>query len=178
MSSGDPRWCEPMLARGKTTLRSWPAHTRYVPTTDATPPHKATPPGVFQHAEEILMAVECGVDVFETSYAYKATEKGCAVVFPMGHSSGGGRGSADTEHAQSQQFEMNLKEERWELGGLKVPIKSRVLVHCHRYAVDFDPFIPGCPCYSCRHHTRAYTHHLIATNEILAKILIMMCVGL
>lgn len=57
------------------------------------------------------MAVECGVDVFETSYAYKATEKGCVVVFPMGRQ--GSSGDAATEHAQSSQlFEMDLNEER------------------------------------------------------------------
>ena len=35
----------------------------------------------------------------------------------------------------------------------------------------FEPLEPGCGCYTCRHHTRAYLHHLFKAREILASTL-------
>lgn len=32
---------------------------------------------------------------------------------------------------------------------------------------DFGPIEPGCECFACRHHTRAYIRHLLNVNEIL-----------
>lgn len=32
---------------------------------------------------------------------------------------------------------------------------------------DFRPIEEGCPCFACRHHTRAYIRHLLNVNEIL-----------
>ena len=61
-------------------------------------------------AEDILEAVSCGVDVFETSYAYKAAEKNCAVVFPRGQRSG--EDNAGLKFDDICQFEMDLSEER------------------------------------------------------------------
>ena len=65
----------------------------------------------FPKLEAILEGVECGVDVFETSYAYMAAEKGCAVVFSWGQRSGGDRG-AELEYDNSCQFEIDLKDTR------------------------------------------------------------------
>jgi queuine tRNA-ribosyltransferase len=36
-----------------------------------------------------------------------------------------------------------------------------------RHREDTGPLDPGCPCYTCRHFSRAYLHHLHRTNEIL-----------
>lgn len=30
----------------------------------------------------------------------------------------------------------------------------------------------GCTCHGCRHHTRAYIHHLHLSHEILAEVLL------
>ncbi len=114
-------------------------------------------------AEAIFSAVECGVDVFESSYTYVAAEKGLAVVFPRGETIAATSseitteetaGSVKLKYEASQPFEIDLNDKQ--------------------YAADFSPFLPECPCYACRHHTRAYTHHLLNTNEILAKILLTM----
>lgn len=43
-----------------------------------------------------------------------------------------------------------------------------------RYQEDFDPLVRGCSCYCCKNHTRAYIHHLLVTNELLAGVLLMM----
>jgi queuine tRNA-ribosyltransferase len=36
------------------------------------------------------------------------------------------------------------------------------------YAEDSSPIEPGCPCYTCRHYSRAYLRHLYFAGEILA----------
>jgi queuine tRNA-ribosyltransferase len=36
-----------------------------------------------------------------------------------------------------------------------------------RYRSDLAPIDPECGCYTCRHFTRAYLHHLHRANEIL-----------
>ena len=36
-----------------------------------------------------------------------------------------------------------------------------------RYKNDMRPIDPACGCYTCRHFTRAYLHHLDKCNEIL-----------
>lgn len=41
------------------------------------------------------------------------------------------------------------------------------------YQDDFRPLVDGCGCYCCRNHQRAYLHHLLVTNELLAGVLLM-----
>ena len=36
------------------------------------------------------------------------------------------------------------------------------------------PLLPGCTCFACRNHTRAYVCHLLRTKEILGHILLSM----
>lgn len=43
-----------------------------------------------------------------------------------------------------------------------------------RYREDFSPLVEGCGCYCCRNHQRAYLHHLLVTNELLAGVLLML----
>jgi queuine/archaeosine tRNA-ribosyltransferase len=64
---------------------------------------------IFFLTEDILEAVGCGVDVFDTSYAYKAAEKNCAVVFPRGQRPGE---DVELKYDDAYQFEMDLSEER------------------------------------------------------------------
>uniref|UniRef100_A0A8C9FHF7 tRNA-guanine(15) transglycosylase-like domain-containing protein n=1 Tax=Pavo cristatus TaxID=9049 RepID=A0A8C9FHF7_PAVCR len=42
------------------------------------------------------------------------------------------------------------------------------------YYDDFRPLLEGCTCYCCQRHTRAYLHHLLVSNELLAGVLLMM----
>ncbi|HQU09820.1 MAG TPA: tRNA guanosine(34) transglycosylase Tgt, partial [Opitutales bacterium] len=37
-----------------------------------------------------------------------------------------------------------------------------------RFKTDLSPLEPGCPCYCCSRFTRAYLHHLIKADELLA----------
>ena len=42
-----------------------------------------------------------------------------------------------------------------------------VRIRNSRYKNDMRPIDPACGCYTCRHFTRAYLHHLDKCNEIL-----------
>jgi queuine tRNA-ribosyltransferase len=41
-----------------------------------------------------------------------------------------------------------------------------------RFRHDHTPLDPGCSCLACRHHSRAYLHHLIRSEEMLGRILL------
>ena len=41
-----------------------------------------------------------------------------------------------------------------------------------RHAEDSAPLDPDCGCPACRHYSRAYLHHLVKANEILAAVLL------
>jgi hypothetical protein len=40
------------------------------------------------------------------------------------------------------------------------------------YVRDVRPLLSGCACHACRHHTRAYLHHLLKAKEMLGEILL------
>lgn len=41
-----------------------------------------------------------------------------------------------------------------------------------RFRHDHTPLDRSCPCTACRHHTRAYLHHLIRSEELLGLTLL------
>jgi queuine tRNA-ribosyltransferase len=41
-----------------------------------------------------------------------------------------------------------------------------------RFRHDHTPLDASCPCLACRQHSRAYLHHLIKAEELLAKTLL------
>lgn len=46
--------------------------------------------------------------------------------------------------------------------------KGKLLMRGASYSRDFRPMEENCPCYACRHHTRAYIRHLFNADEYLA----------
>lgn len=48
---------------------------------------------------------------------------------------------------------------------------GRIRVTDSRYRKDLYPLDTSCPCYSCRHFSRAYVHHLFRVGEVLAATL-------
>lgn len=38
--------------------------------------------------------------------------------------------------------------------------------------LDQGPLLPGCRCFACSHHSRAYVHHLLNAHEMLADVLL------
>jgi queuine tRNA-ribosyltransferase len=45
---------------------------------------------------------------------------------------------------------------------------GKVTLKNAKYKEDFSTLDPECDCYCCTHHTKAYLHHLVMCNEILA----------
>ncbi|XP_072385752.1 queuine tRNA-ribosyltransferase accessory subunit 2 [Diabrotica undecimpunctata] len=42
-----------------------------------------------------------------------------------------------------------------------------------KYSEDFNPILETCECLACKKYTRAYIHHLLSVQELLAPVLIM-----
>ena len=51
--------------------------------------------------------------------------------------------------------------------GTALTSEGRVVIRNASYRHDYTPLDHSCDCYTCRHYTRAYLHHLIRCNEIL-----------
>lgn len=91
------------------------------------------------------------------------------------------------ERTQMTSFEIDLKDKRFVAAVIKPPSSSActslLLYICQtlydptkllsRYQDDFRPLVEGCGCYCCKNHQRAYLHHLLVTNELLAGVLLM-----
>eukprot|EP00002_Diphylleia_rotans_P037373 TRINITY_DN8344_c0_g1_i1.p1 TRINITY_DN8344_c0_g1~~TRINITY_DN8344_c0_g1_i1.p1 ORF type:complete len:120 (+),score=15.44 TRINITY_DN8344_c0_g1_i1:156-515(+) len=41
-----------------------------------------------------------------------------------------------------------------------------------KHRADKRPLLESCACYTCKHHTRAYLHHLLNTQEMLVDTLL------
>lgn len=95
----------------------------------------------------LLRLCAAGVDLFDNSYAYLATRHGCALTFAWAEEPIG------AEHKEPT-YDMDLESVE--------------------YKEDFKPLLRGCTCLACTKHTRAYVHHLVKTNELLASILLML----
>jgi len=52
--------------------------------------------------------------------------------------------------------------------GMAFTENGRLVIKNSQYARDPKPLSPGCPCYTCRHYSRAYLRHLFLCREILA----------
>lgn len=97
---------------------------------------------------ELLLALEEGVDVYDASLPYTASQRGLAMVAQWKTMDG-----MASISAPDGQETIDLQQER--------------------YASDFQPLLPGCPCPTCASHSRAYVHHLLETRELLAGVLLM-----
>ncbi|MFO0781659.1 MAG: tRNA guanosine(34) transglycosylase Tgt [Candidatus Saccharimonadales bacterium] len=49
---------------------------------------------------------------------------------------------------------------------------GRINILNAKYKKDFSPLIEGCECYTCKHYTAAYLHHLFKGKEILGMTLL------
>ncbi|XP_074928213.1 queuine tRNA-ribosyltransferase accessory subunit 2 isoform X7 [Chelonoidis abingdonii] len=124
--------------------------------------------------DEVLECIERGVDVFESFFPYQVTERGCALSFSYDY-------NPDPEAAVLEQngiqdagkngIEKDINETSKadpEITSFEIFLKEK------RYRDDFGPLVHGCTCYCCQNHSRAYVHHLLVTNELLASVLLMM----
>ncbi|XP_041817466.1 queuine tRNA-ribosyltransferase accessory subunit 2 isoform X1 [Chelmon rostratus] len=128
--------------------------------------------------DEVLAGVDAGVDLFESSFPFQVTERGCALCFSFDISPDPERAGrappavleldeeSETTGETQQNGEHNLFD-KTQMTSFEINLKDK------RYHDDFSPLVEGCGCYCCKNHQRAYLHHLLVTNELLAGVLLM-----
>uniref|UniRef100_A0A8C6WLF7 Queuine tRNA-ribosyltransferase accessory subunit 2 n=1 Tax=Neogobius melanostomus TaxID=47308 RepID=A0A8C6WLF7_9GOBI len=119
--------------------------------------------------DEVLACVEAGVDLFEGFFPFQVTERGCALCFNYSICLDPERtvlAQDEVETPLIENGEDNL-EDQTQMTTFEINLKDK------RFGDDFGPLVEGCGCYCCRNHQRAYVHHLLVTNELLAGVLLM-----
>ncbi|KAM4047898.1 queuine tRNA-ribosyltransferase accessory subunit 2 isoform 1-T2 [Anomaloglossus baeobatrachus] len=122
--------------------------------------------------DQVLDCIERGVDLFDSSFPYEVTERGCALCFTHQYQPDPETAVLDEEELRNGEKNEEKSEdpetERRDVTAYEICLKER------RFREDFRPLQDGCTCYCCRHHSRAYVHHLLTAKELLAGILLMM----
>ncbi|XP_042365942.1 queuine tRNA-ribosyltransferase accessory subunit 2 isoform X2 [Plectropomus leopardus] len=122
--------------------------------------------------DEVLRCVEAGVDLFESFFPFQVTDRGCALCFSFNITPDPELAvleldeEKDTVGETQQNGDFNLYDQM-QMTSFEINLKDK------RYQDDFRPLVEGCGCYSCKNHQRAYLHHLLVTNELLAGVLLM-----
>ena len=132
--------------------------------------------------EEVLLAVEHGVDLLDSIYPYTLTVNGFGMTFDPDVL----RDGFDTA-AVPPCVKLNLRslsymcvprdkylhDKGW---SLKPPSRRNSRRRRQRgrgrLRRDTRPVLPGCACVACTRHTRAYIHHLLNTHEMLGEALL------
>ncbi|XP_075710805.1 queuine tRNA-ribosyltransferase accessory subunit 2 isoform X2 [Rhinoderma darwinii] len=121
--------------------------------------------------DEVMDCIERGVDVFDSSFPYEVTERGCALCFTHQYQPDPETAVFDKEELSNGEKNEESSEDpeidRSNITSYEICLKEK------RFREDFGPLLPGCTCYCCRHHSRAYVHHLLTSKELLAGILLM-----
>ena len=125
-----------------------------------------------------------GIDLFDMGYLTEATAGGYALTFPV---------SSEAEQAQQaqQQEERQPGAANGALVGDSASASAAADLEAAAAAADAAadsgqddsklnlwalacrldkrPLLPGCGCFACGSHTRAYVHHLLQTHEMTAQ---------
>ncbi|XP_078479237.1 queuine tRNA-ribosyltransferase accessory subunit 2, partial [Lampetra planeri] len=118
--------------------------------------------------DEVLACVEAGVDLFESFFPFQVTERGCALCFSYDISPDPELAVLKLkEETESAQIGDHDVYDQTQMTAFEISLKDK------RYRDDFRPLVEGCGCYCCTNHQRAYLHHLLVTNELLAGVLLM-----
>ncbi|KAM3593867.1 uncharacterized protein V6R79_024092 [Siganus canaliculatus] len=120
--------------------------------------------------DEVLACVEAGVDLFESFFPFLVTERGCALSFSYDISPDPERAVAEQDEGGETAGEQNEEpkvDDQTQMTSFEINLRDK------RYQHDFGPLVEGCGCYCCKNHQRAYLHHLLVTNELLAGVLLM-----
>ncbi|KAI3430526.1 hypothetical protein D9Q98_005119 [Chlorella vulgaris] len=127
--------------------------------------------------EEMLEAVAQGIDMFDMGYLAGVTAGGYALSFPL-----------DPGAQQQQQQQQPMPASSGSASTDKAPAAdgssdadaaadggqdcSKINLWAVAYRTDKRPLLPGCNCFACANHTRAYLHHLLQAHEMTAQVLL------
>jgi queuine tRNA-ribosyltransferase subunit QTRTD1 len=118
-----------------------------------------------------------GVDLFDGAYLAALTAAGYALAFPLCP-------EADLRQQQQQQQQQQLDGQQGrqaegagsdaadagsdaaDAGSDASKLNLRALA----YRRDKRPLLPGCACFACGSHSRAYVHHLLQAHEMTAQV--------
>ncbi|XP_021119213.1 queuine tRNA-ribosyltransferase accessory subunit 2 isoform X2 [Heterocephalus glaber] len=123
--------------------------------------------------DEVLECIERGVDLFESFFPYLVTERGCALTFNFDYQPNPEETLLQQNGIQEEiKYEDQIKKIKTtgcnqKMTSFEINLKEK------KYREDFSPLVKECSCYCCKNHTRAYIHHLLVTNELLAGVLLM-----
>ncbi|XP_039256910.2 queuine tRNA-ribosyltransferase accessory subunit 2-like [Styela clava] len=105
----------------------------------------------------VIKLIECGIDVFDTSFAINLAQKNTAIVFSI----------PDSNHiTETKNISTSNGAKFSEFGKNTLDLSDEI------YKDSFEPLLKSCSCYTCTRHTRSYIHHLVSVNELLAPLLL------
>lgn len=102
-----------------------------------------------------------GMDLFDTSYVATATAAGLAASFPV-----------SPEHEQQLKQQAGGEAAAAEPDAAAGSSDGKINLWSLTYRLDKGPLVPGCQCFACQNHSRAYVHHLLHVHEMLADVLL------
>ncbi|XP_044140099.1 queuine tRNA-ribosyltransferase accessory subunit 2 isoform X2 [Bufo gargarizans] len=117
--------------------------------------------------DEVMDCIERGVDLFDSTFPYEVTERGCALCFTHQY-----QPDPETAVLDKEELTNGGETEDPEIDCPKIT-SYEICLKEKRFREDFRPLLQGCTCYCCRHHSRSYVHHLLTSKELLAGILLM-----
>ncbi|KAG2449659.1 hypothetical protein HYH02_005189 [Chlamydomonas schloesseri] len=127
--------------------------------------------GVVGGPDELLEAVAAGVDLMDCGFVAQVTTAGYALTFPLrpppGWQQPGDAPTAAPGEARAAAGAAGV--------GPDVALGSddtKMNLWSTAYRLDKGPLLPGCGCFACRRHSRAYLHHLLNAHEMLAEVLL------
>ncbi len=129
------------LSVGEPKALTWPALEAAVAHLPAQKPRYLMGVGT---PEDILEAVERGVDLFDCVYPTRTARNGALL---------------------TRQGRLNIRNARFaDVAGALLTRQGRLNI---RFADDPRPIEEGCTCYTCRTFSRAYLRHLMRAGEVL-----------
>ncbi|KAG5475496.1 hypothetical protein LSCM4_04078 [Leishmania orientalis] len=96
--------------------------------------------------QALLAAMTSNVSLMECPLPWTLAEKGVALLLPV-------------EDATTT---------------LQQPLVPLLDLNDNVFALDIHPIAPGCDCFTCQRHCRAYVHHLLTVQEMNSDILLAM----
>lgn len=151
-------------------------------------------------ALQVLDAVEHGIDLLDTAYATEMAAAGHALVFPLHHFvaqlhtlaspsdvRGGKHADEHVDAASPPQrppFDVatddaaatDRRQQSVSSQSVSQSISQNLTLDMADLAHGEDkaPLLCGCSCYTCSNYSRAYLHHLVLSEELLASVLLEM----
>lgn len=111
---------------------------------------------------DLLFAVELGIDIFDSSYAYLAVQRQSALTFNFKL-----KGTTDSSLLYIQNEKSQSADALCET---TFPFETSL--SDTRFKEDARALLSDCSCYTCTNYSRAYLHHLCKTDELLGQTLL------